>query len=278
MSSVDLSEHRKNFLRYTERFNEIPEAAPLRLKVEHTFRVLEHACRIVEHLPQEVSVPREILQDEEAGRAAVLAALYHDCGRFPQFSRYRTFLDARSVNHAVLSFKVMRDEDFLRQESRRVRVLAQCAVLLHNRHILPPLLERDARFAVDVVRDADKLDIFRIMAGYLTQALPEKDAVLLHVKDEPDRWNKEIEAAVLTGRVPGYAELRFVNDFRLLLGTWMGELRFEVTRRALAESGLMEIVLEPLNKLPGLHTATKILYRQLEDCRSPRAGSTGGGQ
>ena len=265
--AVDLAEHKQRFLQYADGFKDVPDAAPLRLKREHTFRVLEHACLIVDHLSHEPSVPLGILQDAETARASVLAALYHDCGRFPQFRQYRTFLDARSVNHAELSFKVMRDEGFLQEETCRVRGLAQCAVLLHNRHRLSPLLEEHARFVTDVVRDADKLDIFRIMVSYLTQALPEKDAVLLHVKDDPSRWSRQVEEDVLQGRVARYEDLRFVNDFRLLLGSWMNELRFDATRRALAESGLMETVLEPLSRLSGLKPAVDCLYRRLEACR-----------
>ena len=262
--TIDLAAHRQRFRLYAEEFRDVPDAAPLRLKVEHTFRVLDHACCIVSHLSHEPSVPRSIVQDAELARASLLAAIYHDCGRFPQFRQYRTFLDARSVNHAVLSFRVMRDQGFLQEETRRVRGLAQCAVLLHNRHILPPFLEAHARFVTDVVRDADKLDIFRIMVSYLTQALPEKDAVLLHVKDDPSCWSKKVEEDVLHGRVARYEDLRFVNDFRLLLGTWMNELRFDATRRTLAESGLMETVLAPLSKLSGLKPAVDSLYRQLE--------------
>lgn len=260
--SVELSAHRGRFLSYTERFRHVPDAAPLRLKVDHTFKVLEHAEAIADSLKGTV--------DDELCRAAVLGALYHDCGRFPQFQRYRTFLDAASVNHAVLSFKTMRDEGFLCEETPRVRGLAQCAVLLHNRHVLPALLSSEARFVTDVVRDSDKLDIFRIMVGYLHSALPERDAVLLHVQDDPESWSQVVVDDVLAGRVARYSDLRFVNDFRLLLGTWMKELRFAATRRALADSGLMEAVLAGLPDDERLRPAKEKLFALLEHCAQSR--------
>ena len=251
--------HLRRFFDYTDSFNDVPDAAPLRLKVEHTLKVFEHALRIVESLGDSIS--------PELGRASVLAALYHDCGRFPQFKEYRTFLDARSVNHAVLSFQTMRDRAFLKDEEPRVRALAQCAVLLHNRHALSPMLARDARFVTDVVRDADKLDILRIMVSYLTSALPERDAVLLHVKDEPESWSPHIAEDVLAGRISKYSDLRFVNDFRLLLGMWMSELRFSETKRALAEGSLMEVVLSQLPEDEALRPAVDKLKAMLEECR-----------
>lgn len=254
----DLSAHRERFLAYVGRFRDVPDAAPLRLKVDHTFKVLEHAGVIVDSLRGRA--------DEKACRAALLGALYHDCGRFPQFQRYRTFMDAKSVNHAILSFRTMRDEGFLHEEEREVRGLAQCAVLLHNRHILPALLSPRARFVTDIVRDSDKLDIFRIMVGYLHSALPERDAVLLHVQDNPEGWSQVVVDDVLAGRVARYSDLRFVNDFRLLLGTWMLELRFAATRRALAESGLMEAVLAGLPDDRRLRPAREKLFALLDAC------------
>ena len=266
--AADFAAYKQRFLDYTDTFKDVPDAAPLRLKVEHTFKVFDHACRIVGSLENEAAPLKEKARDTELCRAAVLAALFHDCGRFPQFRQYRTFLDAKSVNHAVLSFQTMRDSDFLKEESRRMRSLAQCAVLLHNRHTLPPMLDADARFVTDVVRDADKLDIFRIMVSYLTSALPERDAVLLHVKDEPESWSPNVAEDVLAGRIARYGDLRYVNDFRLLLGTWMYELRFAVTRRELAESGLMDMVLSQLPKAEELRPAVEKLKAMLEECRN----------
>ena len=69
----------------------------LRLKREHTYKVLAHARAIV---------AQEGLASQE-GRAALLAALYHDTGRFPQYVRWRTFSDAESENHGYLGVRVV---------------------------------------------------------------------------------------------------------------------------------------------------------------------------
>lgn len=270
--NADCTAHIERFRRYTEGFQDVPDAAPLRLKVEHTWRVFEHARSIAASLRADSSSCR-FADDAEACRAAELAALYHDCGRFPQFKTYRTFLDAKSVNHAVLSFRTARDEGFLAKESSRVRALALCAVLLHNRHALPPHLAEDARFVTDVVRDADKLDIFRIMVSHLTSALPERDAVLLHVEDDPARWSPKVADDVLAGRIARYSDLRYVNDFRLLLGAWMQELRFAATKKALVRSGLMEQVLSQLPDDALLKPAVERLHAMLDQCRAAAEGS-----
>lgn len=251
----DWDAHLARFLDFTAPYITGTDDAPLRLKVEHSLRVFEHARLLAEE--DDVLAP-------EARRAAILAALYHDCGRFPQFRRYRTFADGLSANHARLGLGVVKNERFLSDESRPVRLLAQSGILLHNKYALPPALLPDARRVTDIVRDADKLDILRVMVEHLGGALPEKDAVLLSVRDEPDKWSATVLRDVMEGRVARYADLRYVNDFRLLLGTWLHEIRFAATRRVLRESGLMERVLADLPPEPKIREAAALLHGLLD--------------
>lgn len=252
--SIDIAGHREQFLAFVESYTGGVENAPLRLKVEHSFRVLEH----VELLVTMEAPPSPLARDKELARAAVLAALYHDCGRFPQFRDYHTFADAYSINHAQLGVDVIREQGFLRHETDRVRELAETAVGLHNQYALPTALTPEVRLITDMVREADKLDILRIIVGHLDNALPEKDSVLLHVRDEPQTWTPSVMADVLAGRVIHYSDLHYINDFRLLLGTWLHELNFPATRSALAHSGVMDTILDGLPHTPEMEKA--VLY------------------
>ncbi len=244
---LDLQSHEQDFLAYVRPFEAAAKAAPLRLKVEHTFKVLEHTQKLI-HSPQSDVQGRQPLamSDAELARAALLAALYHDVGRFEQFARYATFHDAKSVNHARLGLAMLKQQAFLARESPRVRALTQGAVLLHNRYLLPGHAHADLLHITHMVRDADKLDILRIMTLHLSQALPENDAVFLHVTDDPAMWTPKVLEDVLQGRVARYGDLRYVNDFRLLLCTWWHELHFESTRQSLRQSGLLQQVVDGL--------------------------------
>ncbi len=254
---LSFDEHCSLFRYYaTDFISDSPEDAPIRLKEAHSLRVYAHVENIVrtEQLPDDIA------------RAALLAGLYHDCGRFPQFRQYRTFVDAASSNHARLSLDVLKKKGFLAGEKQHVRALAQTAVLLHNRSALPDSLLPDARLVTDMVRDADKLDIICIMVSHFNQALPENDAVFLHVEDNPEAYSPELVQDVLAGRVIPYRDLRYVNDFRLLLGTWMHELRFSVTREMLRASGHLEKVFAGLPDTPEIRAAVAYLRRLLNEC------------
>jgi hypothetical protein len=100
----DISSHKNFFAAFFESFlaREQEDKAPLRLKYEHSIRVFEHVERLAGDgefaaLAERLPLPFPLLE-----RAALLAALYHDVARFPQFYRWRTFRDAASVDHGQI--------------------------------------------------------------------------------------------------------------------------------------------------------------------------------
>lgn len=251
----DIACHEGYFETFASRYlREYPQDM-LRLKREHTYKVLANARTIT---------AQERIAGKE-GRAALLAALYHDTGRFPQYVRWRTFSDAQSENHGYLGVHVVKKERFLSEEPEPVRKWALTAIALHNRYRLPELPE-PFRMITHVVRDADKLDIMRIMAQHLSQPIPTRD-VVLHVKDEPQAWSPAVAGKVLAGEVPSYTELRYVNDFRILLGSWIHDLHFASTKRACANSGYVEAVLEGLPAAPQLEPVKQYLLNVLSSAR-----------
>lgn len=190
----------------------------IRLKLEHSMQVLEAARRIVKG-------------EAITGRTAdlcLLAALYHDTGRFPQFARHRTFNDRESVNHArlgVLALRSMALPDGLSgDEWRTVRF----AVAQHNAKTVRPMLPPRLIQPVMVVRDADKLDIFRVLLEHFGEN-KMNPLVAMGLEDTSDQYSAEVYQAVLHGRTGDYRHMRFANDFKLLLAGWLHELHYPTT-------------------------------------------------
>lgn len=254
----DISTHEQWFAGFIEQYRQKmrEDVLPINLKDEHSAAVLAHARVLVE----EEAFPAPL------GRACLLAALYHDVARFPQYARWRTFKDSLSVNHGLLGVKVLRQHDRLASEEPRVRALVLAAVGMHNRFAVPQGLAPDVRLVVDVVRDADKLDIFRVMAQHLNAAVPAGD-VVLHVKNEPEHWTPAVAETILRGEVPSYGDLHYINDFRMLLVSWFHDLGFACSRNRLAHSGHVEPVLTGLPDHPDLAPARDNLWQLLERAR-----------
>lgn len=145
-----LNEHRKAFSDYVAAYDcSDPKIA---LKIRHTFRV----CEIMNRLIQSLNLNGETAED------AWLCALYHDIGRFEQIRRYQTFVDAKSISHALLSCEVLNEEGFLNDlpEDRQRRILQ--AIAHHSDLSLPGFEDEKTLLLARLIRDADKLDIFRV--------------------------------------------------------------------------------------------------------------------
>ena len=224
----------------------------LLLKVRHTERVADLAGRIVTEL--------ELAGEQR--QSALLAALLHDVGRFPQFVGWRTFRDADSVNHGRLGARVLRDACVFAGETPAVRRMVIAAVALHNRYALPADLPERTLLVTRVVRDADKIDILRIFSEELGKPDPSGD-VVLHVANEPEKWTQAIADMIVRGQIPNYGQLRYVNDFIMLLCSWPNELNFPASVRLVREAGHIERLLGYLPKTPELDAARQAARERL---------------
>lgn len=127
----------------------------IRLKIAHSYRVADLSRRIARDTGR---------ADEEL---AWRIGLLHDIGRFEQIRRYHTFVDARSVDHAGLGADMLFGEGLLdRLMPTRVpgdeRRLMEVSIRSHSAYRLPEDLTPRERMYCDILRDADKLDIFRV--------------------------------------------------------------------------------------------------------------------
>lgn len=126
----------------------------IRLKVEHTYRVAQFCEKIAQSL--------ELSQEDVD--LAWLIGLLHDVGRFEQQKNYGTFNDAISINHAMYGAQILFDEGKIRDyiEETEEDELIWAAIYYHNAYRIPEDLDdRRTRFC-NIIRDADKVDIFRV--------------------------------------------------------------------------------------------------------------------
>jgi hypothetical protein len=150
----------------------------------------------------------------------------------------------------------------LKDEEPEVRRAVIAAVALHNRYVLPANLPEQTRLVVAITRDADKIDILRVFGEELAKPEPSGD-VVLHVAREPEKWTPAIAAMVAAGQVPNYNQLRYVNDFIMLLCSWLNSLNFPVSLRLAREAGHVAELLEHLPEAPELDAVRQSVRRQL---------------
>ena len=201
------------------------------LKVAHSWRVVSNAARIM---------AAEGWTDEQRriGRAC---ALLHDTGRFSQYAEFGSFEDRKSFDHAARGVDVLQAEGVLAALPAADRELILTSVQHHNaRELSPEIPDLPAGF-VHLVRDADKLDIFRVFEDAFRKG---------HLGDHPEiAWslperrtvNPEILAAVCAGQSIGYHLIRSISDFVLIQVGWLqGGLHFDAAVALACERQVLE--------------------------------------
>lgn len=222
-------------------------------KTKHSWRVSAHA--------------RDIAQDQGYSPSGVFeaqtAGLLHDVGRFTQFREFGTFHDPKSINHGERGYAVLSaDAGFARLPvPKREELLA--SVRYHNRRVLPELPAGERRLT-EIVRDADKLDIFKVILDSLKESESQrKDSIFLNAApDGPP--NPVILECMRQGRTASYEDIRNRTDFGLQLLSWVFDLSFDLTCRRLVEQGLVESLIAQLPDDPASREAAAIARAELK--------------
>lgn len=209
----------------------------LELKEKHSLRVCSEILKIGSKL--------NLSQNDL--RIAETVALFHDIGRFEQFSRFQTFADKKSANHGELGVKVLEQEKVLEILEKDTQELILKAVLYHNRLKIPENEDSTCLFFSKLIRDADKLDIYNLVSTYYYLDNSEKKNSAIEL-DLPD--NSEISVEVLNGlhqgNVVSNRVLRSANDFKLLQLGWVYDINFQPTFQMIYERNYLQKIKDTL--------------------------------
>ncbi len=211
----------------------------LELKRLHTFKVREAALTVA---------GAEGFSGEEK-ICASYAALAHDFGRFEQFRRYRTFYDRKSVNHAELGVTIMRRLGEPSGLPAEFRETVYRIVLRHNQRRLEEVADPFERRISMLIRDADKIDILRVLSVEYRNCRDNRKAAY-ELKNEPV-ISAGVRKYVESGSAVPYAELRTVPDFVVNVAGWINDLNFPTSRRLFREGAFLSDAREILGNVPG---------------------------
>lgn len=217
----------------------------IRLKVEHTRKVCEAM--------DQITAGEGLAPHERCIAGAV--ALLHDVGRFPQYRRWRTFRDSRSDNHARLAIEVIRAQNLLVGLSPEERQLIEEAVRFHNLLSVPSVLKSPTDLFVRLIRDADKLDIWRVFLDVFSAPEQERASAALLGLPERDEVSRACVTALASRQVVRLDTVTCVNDFKLLLISWIFDLNYGSTFRLLQRSGYLERLADGIPDSSALRSA-----------------------
>jgi hypothetical protein len=165
------------------------------------------------------------LSDEEMVLTETMA-LFHDVGRFKQYAVYGTFKDADSENHALLGLRELAAHNVLDVCTKDEKKWITKAIANHNAITIPEKENGKSLFFIRLLRDADKLDIWRVFIDYYNTRDEQPNPVVeFGLPDDPS-FSPQVLSAFSEERFVLFKDLRTVNDFKLLLLSWVFDLNF----------------------------------------------------
>ncbi len=217
------------FLSYAEHYD--TENIMIRHKIEHTFRVAALSERYA----------MALVHSREDVDLAWLLGLLHDIGRFEQVRRYGTFVDSQSTDHAELSADVLFKDGLIDRFPaeglpENWPKIAETAVRLHNKLSLPDQLDDRTRLFAQLLRDADKTDIFRVIAD-----IPFKDRAgsSLPSFQETGEASPDVMGCVLEHRCVPKKLVRSRFEGRIMHCCMAFDLVYKISRLTVKEEGFL---------------------------------------
>ena len=207
----------------------------IRIKELHTGYVTSHM----------VALARELGLDAHDKALAEIMGLFHDVGRFRQYSLYKTFNDAQSEDHAALGLTVLGELPFMKKLAPADEALVRFAIKNHNKRVIEPSDDKRALLFAKMLRDADKLDIYRVLAPFLDES---------HA-DEAPRFMKGLKSqqvtelfvdALVHGKQADYHAIQTHGDRKVVRLLWVYDINFAWTMREIVKRGYIDRVIHAL--------------------------------
>ena len=147
------------------------------LKIRHTYYVME-AC---EYLAKEMNL------DKTNHDLAVLIGLLHDVGRFEQLTRFNSY-DDNLICHAKCGVEFLFDQGHIRDfiDTDEYDHVIYHAIKNHSAYSITPGLDEQELLHAKLIRDADKLDNYRVKRDDTIESLLDMSAEELGTYDISD--------------------------------------------------------------------------------------------
>ena len=219
------------------------------LKEEHT----RHVCENM------VGIGRGLSLNANQMLLAETIGLFHDIGRFPQYTKYKTFRDSISVNHGLLGAETLVEKKILQTLPADEQEIIIQSVKFHNAFAVPKKEKDEIIFFIRLIRDADKLDIWRVFLEYYEA--PDEDrasAVGLGLPDVPE-YTEEVLSHIFQQEIVSLSKIKTLNDFKLLQLSWVFDLNYKPGFRLLLERDYLNRMIAHLPQTEGIRKASLFL-------------------
>lgn len=186
------------------------------LKVSHSYHVADLASKLAKRLEL----------DEEKIILAKTIGLLHDIGRFTQYQKVKKYSDeATNTDHALMGlnylFQDMHIKDFNIPE--KYYDIIRCAIENHNKYKIDDNLSEEELLFAKIIRDVDKIDIFRASATAECISIIYDGEVTNEIKEEfnnhqlVDRKKTKTNSDIFLAELAFIYDINFQESYELLM-------------------------------------------------------------
>jgi HD superfamily phosphodiesterase len=208
------------------------------IKREHSIRVANNA----------LSISGKLQWTDEEQKTAFLVGLVHDLGRFRQLIEYDTFNDEKSIDHAELAVEILKDHVLVEVLGIENKELLFAAVLNHNKFKIQEGLSGQELLHAKLIRDADKLDIFKVLTEYYSKRNGSVNHTLTWELQKGNVVSPEAAKEVLAGKIVSRKNVLSEMDIKIMQLSWVYDLNFRPTFEYLMKNRYLENIYSSLPK------------------------------
>ena len=183
--------------------------------------------------------------NEHDKNLAEIIGLFHDVGRFRQYSLYKTFNDSESEDHANLGIKVIDELEFFKELSDSDNEIIRFAIKNHNKKLIEPTTDEKKILFAKIIRDADKLDIYRVLQPFLAQENADKMPKFIKGKERADISPDFVEN-FMAGNQADYRQIRTNGDRKIVRLMWIYDINYSWTMKKIVERGYIDAIVKEL--------------------------------
>jgi len=228
------------FNNYCDSFKELTDNQQLnfRIKKEHSIRVAGMA----------LSISQKLDWTEEEQQTAFLVGLLHDIGRFSQLVEFDTFNDDKSVDHAGNAVNILKEENIFEVLNVENKELVFTAILNHNKNKIQDGLIGQELLHAKLIRDADKVDILKIITDYYSNRNGSVNHTLTWELPKGSVVSPAVAKEILAGKTVSKKNIASEIDMKIMQLSWVFDVNFRPTFEYLMKNRYLENVYNSLPK------------------------------
>lgn len=242
-SEINFSMAKQVFNDYIKQFDS--EDGSILLKITHTY----HVVNLSEYIAKEQGL------DEESINLAKLIALLHDIGRFKQVTVQRSFSD-KTFDHADYGNKILFEEKLIRKfiKADKYDEVIRKAIYNHNKYEIEDGLSETEELQCKIIRDADKLDNFRVKdENNFEDSFPK---IRDESKQETNDIIAELEKSTISDKVYNdflahkcikLDDRKTLLDYWICVLTFIFDLYFKSSLKYIYDKNYIDVLINKIN-------------------------------